>query len=62
MKKTIKKTTPKPVKEEPVLVKPNLDELTAIHTELLKYIQGGGDVETRTALAQRLNAAIEALK
>lgn len=59
-----KKIAPKPVKQEPVIepVKPNLDELTAIHTELINNLSSGGTVESRTLLAERLSLAIEALK
>jgi len=53
-----KKATSKPVKKEPL----NLDELTAIQAELVKLIPGGDTVETRQAMADRLQAAIESLK
>lgn len=48
----------KPVKKIPV----NLDEITSIHAELVKFIPGGGTVETRFALAARLWAVIEGLR
>lgn len=56
--KKVPKPLPKPVKKIPV----NIIELTAIHTELVKFIPGGGEVETRFNIAARLWAVIEGLR
>lgn len=57
-KKTVKKTKAVVEAKPPV----NLEELTAIHTEMVKLIPGGDTVESRTALADRLSKVIESLK
>lgn len=58
VKKVVKPLPKPPVKKIPV----NLDEITSIHGELVKFIPGGGTVETRFALAARLWAVIEGLR
>lgn len=57
-KEAVKQMPKPPVKKIPV----NLDELTSIHTELVKFIPGGGTVETRHVIAARLWAVIQGLR
>lgn len=53
---------PKPVTKIVRKIPVNLDEITSIHSELVKAIPGGGTVETRHLIAARLWAVIQGLR